>query len=211
MNQSMRKEGYKLGSEESLVKRWLKIGVELVVLTIVGLVVASCSGANGDSGTESTTGTQETVHSDLEPAPRTGHPAPEFTLTTLDGDEVSLSDFRGQPVILNFWASWCGPCRVEMPDLQKTYDTHGEDGVVVLGINLTRRENSLDDVPAFIDEFDLTFPIVLDEEGEVAKLYQVRGQPASVFIDANGIVQTMWQGPVTKQFIEDQLVDLTAS
>ncbi|MBV7332601.1 TlpA family protein disulfide reductase [Chloroflexi bacterium TSY] len=210
-----------MGLQESGLKKWLKIGVGLVALMIVSLVVISCSGTTDNlsavddnvaqPGAESAASTQDTANSDLEPAPRTGHPAPEFTLTTLDGDVVNLSDFRGQPVILNFWASWCGPCRVEMPDLQETYDTHSEDGVVVLGINLTRRENSLDDVPAFIDEFGLTFPIVLDEEGEVAKLYQVRGQPASAFIDANGVVQTMWQGPVTKQFIEDQLAGLTAS
>lgn len=143
----------------------------------------------------------------LEPAPRTGHPAPDFTLQTLDGQRVSLSDFQGRPVIVNFWATWCGPCRIEMPHLQESYTAHQGDEVVVLGVNLT----SLDDpgaIPGFVDEFKLTFPIVLDETGAVRSTYQLLGQPASVFIDRDGIIHEYFQGPINQQFIEETLAEI---
>lgn len=183
------------------------------------LLVAGCAGLGqgttaGNSSDGSATGgrdgaAQQSVSS-LPPAPKKEHPAPDFTLARLDGGSLSLAELRGTPVILNFWASWCGPCRLEMPHLEEASTKHGED-LVVLGVNLTQRENNLDDVPAFVDEFGLTFPVVLDEDGEVAKLYQVRGQPASVFIDAKGIVQTVFHGPVTQKFIEERIAEIRNS
>ncbi len=146
----------------------------------------------------------------LAPAPLPGRPAPDFTLSTLDGQPVQLSDLQGQPVILNFWATWCSPCRVEMPDLQAAHADHVDDGVVILGVNLTRRDN-LDDVPGFLDEFGITYPVVLDERGEVTNLYKVRGQPASVFIDKDGVVNQVFYGPVNKEFIETRIAELIES
>jgi peroxiredoxin len=146
----------------------------------------------------------------LEPAPVADHPAPEFTLNTLDGQEVSLSDFRGRPVIINFWATWCGPCRVEMPHFQEAYTAHQNNGLVILGVNLTERD-VVTEVPGFIDEFGLTFPIVLDESGEVAKTYKAFGQPASVFVDKDGIVHEVFYGPVNKAFIDARVAEMLAS
>lgn len=148
--------------------------------------------------------------SELPSAPKKDHPAPDFTLNRLDGGELTLSELRGVPVILNFWATWCGPCRLEMPHLQEASATHGED-LVILGVNLTQRENDTADIPTFVDEYGLTFPIVLDEEGTVAELYQVRGQPASVFINAEGIVHTVFYGPVTKDFIEERIMEINTT
>lgn len=143
----------------------------------------------------------------LPPAPTKGHPAPDFTLTTLDGREVSLSDFEGQPVIINFWATWCGPCRVEMPHLQEAYTTHQDEGLVVLGVNLTQRD-SVNAVPGFLDEFGLTFPIVLDKNGNVAEAYNVIGQPASVFVNKDGTVHEVFYGPVNRDFIDQRISEL---
>ena len=97
-----------------------------------------------------------------------------------------------------------------MPHLQEAHEQQGEE-VAVIGVNLTQRENNMDDIPAFVDEFGLTFPIVLDEDGDVAKLYEVRGQPASVFIDAQGIVSTVFYGPVTQNFIEERIAEIKQS
>ncbi|MDX1521243.1 MAG: TlpA disulfide reductase family protein, partial [Anaerolineae bacterium] len=147
---------------------------------------------------------------ELEPAPAAGHPAPDFALETLDGQEVRLSDFKGQPVIINFWATWCGPCRIEMPHLQAAYAEHQADGLVVLGVNLTARD-SVEDIPEFRDEFGLTFPIILDQDGEVATTYRLIGQPASVFVNKEGVVHEVFHGPINQQFIDERVELLLGS
>ncbi|NIP26695.1 MAG: redoxin domain-containing protein, partial [Phycisphaerae bacterium] len=113
-----------------------------------------------------------TAATNLDPAPAVGHPAPDFTLNNLAGQEVSLSDFRGRPVIVNFWATWCGPCRVEMPHLQDSYEAHKDDDLVVLAVNLTKRDDPAL-IPDFMNELGLSMPVVLDETGEVAETYQL--------------------------------------
>lgn len=176
----------------------------LVIIVIIGGVFFGLNSASEDGNTASTTA------SDLAPAPVAGHPAPDFTLRNLDGQEVNLSDFRGQPVIINFWATWCGPCRVEMPHFQEAYNAHQDDGLVILGVNLTERD-SVDAVPGFLEEFGLTFPIVLDEAGEVADTYKAFGQPASVFVNKDGVVHEVFYGPVNKAFIDERVAQLLGS
>src|SRR5437867_3055657 len=111
-----------------------------------------------------------------------GKQAPDFTLPTLAGTKVSLSQFHGQPVLINFWASWCLPCREEMPELVRSYETHKAEGFMVLGLNLTYSDTP-PDVQAFVSEFHMTFPVLLDQDGEVAeKLYPLPGVPTSIFI-----------------------------
>ena len=177
-------------------------------VVIIPLVVVIAIGAFALFGQQIGAETPKSANETLPPRPAKGHPAPEFTLVNLEGEEVRLEDFRGQPVILNFWASWCGPCRLEMPHLQAAYEEYGSDGVVILGVNLTKRESRMDDVTAFVDEFDLTFPIVLDDDGDVATIYEVHGQPTSVFIDKNGVVNTVFYGPVNEEFISARIQEL---
>jgi peroxiredoxin len=142
----------------------------------------------------------------LEPAPIKGHPAPDFALPTLDGQTIRLSDYKGQPVLVNFWATWCGPCRAEFPDFQKAW-VDNADNLVIIGVNNTSTDLK-DQVPAFVDEFGVTFPIVLDESGDTAKAYNILGLPTTIFIDRNGVVNEVFTGPLNKAYIETKLPEL---
>lgn len=128
-----------------------------------------------------------------------GDTAYDFYLEDMDGNFVSLSDFRGKKVFLNFWASWCPPCRVEMPHLQE-FAEENED-VVILGVNVTSSESSLDNVKGFVDEFGLTFPNLYGTD-DITYLYYVESLPTSYFIDSNGVVNESVIGPVTKDILE---------
>lgn len=115
--------------------------------------------------------------------------APNFELQTIEGEKVQLSDFRGKKVFLNFWASWCGPCKVEMPHMQNYYDAYQDlENVEILAVNMTTQERNRELVQKFIDANTLTFPIVLDTEGEVEKLYKVIGYPTTYLINEEGII-----------------------
>lgn len=115
-----------------------------------------------------------------------GDRAPDFKLTTLQGEQVRLSDYQGQPVMLNFWATWCGPCRFEMPNMEKLYQEHD---VEVLAVNLTTTERSTSDVEYFVESFNLNFDILLDKEDEVSDLYKTLAIPTTYMIDSQGIIQ----------------------
>lgn len=137
-----------------------------------------------------------------------GKPAPDFSLPTLDGKEVKLFDFKGKAVLINLWASWCPPCRYEMPGIQAAYEKYKDKGLVVLGIDFAAQDN-LQDVKAFIKEFKLTFPILLDESGEVsAGLYGMRGLPTSYFIDTNGILLRIQVGAMLPEKVEGYLAEI---
>jgi len=119
--------------------------------------------------------------------PQKGFYAPDLLLQNLSGQEISLRDFQGQAIILNFWATWCPPCKAEMPDLQKVYLQFQGRGLVVIGINRTDQEN-YSEVPDFIQANEITFPVLLDPTGEIAKKYNVSALPTTFFIQPDGII-----------------------
>ena len=121
-------------------------------------------------------------------APKQGFQAPDFTLTARDGQTITLSDLRGSPVLVNVWASWCGPCRAEMPAMQRLYERYQGQGFVILAVNATNQDSQANAL-AFAQELGLTFPILWDTHGDVTKLYQVNAMPSSFFIDETGIIQ----------------------
>ncbi len=116
-----------------------------------------------------------------------GSPAPDFTLTDMAGNPVSLSQFKGKVVILNFWATWCPPCRDEMPSMEKLYNEYGDKGLVMLAINV--EEKGRKTVAKFLKKTPYSFPILLDDKKSVStKLYEVFRYPESFIIDRNGVV-----------------------
>ncbi|MGM8363895.1 redoxin domain-containing protein [Virgibacillus sp. W0181] len=127
-----------------------------------------------------------------------GNLAPDFELTTLDGETVKLSDFRGERVMLNFWATWCPPCRAEMPDMQKF---HENTDVEILAVNLLETESGVDKVPEFIEEFGVTFRILLDEDSSVANRYEIQPIPTTFMIDSEGKIQNTTLGALNYELM----------
>ncbi len=114
-----------------------------------------------------------------------GNVAPDVKLTTLEGEEVYLSDYRGKRVMLNFWATWCPPCRAEMPDMEKF---HQDTDVEIIAVNLIETESNLDQVHDFIEDYGLTFSVLLDEGNNAANTYQIQPIPTSYLINSDGTI-----------------------
>ena len=141
-------------------------------------------------------------------APQIGFKAPGFNLSTLDGQELNLDDLRGSPIILNFWASWCPPCRAEMPDFQQSYQEFQDTDLRIIAINATNQD-SLKDVTAFVNLHQLKFPIILDTTGGTSRDYRVYSLPTTYFIDREGIIQEIIVGgPIPLTLIRIQATQL---
>ena len=131
-----------------------------------------------------------------------GSEAPDFTVYDLEGNAYKLSDFRGKPVLLNFWASWCGPCQMEMPDFQKFYETHG-DKVNFVIVKLTDgQQETVESASAFIAEKGYTFPVYYDTDIDAAMKYGVSAVPVSYFIDAEGYFVAWAQGALSADMLQ---------
>ncbi len=142
------------------------------------------------------------------PSPRQGFAAPDIDLERLDGERVRLSELRGQVVVLNFWASWCPPCRAEMPALQALHEQRGSQGVVVLAVNSTVQDSE-QAARDFAAEYGLTFPIGLDRDGQATRLYQVRALPSTFFIDRDGVIRrVVVGGPLHASVLETTVLEL---
>ena len=127
--------------------------------------------------------------------PRVGEPARDYAATNLMGDEVALADLRGKVVLLNLWATWCAPCRMETPYLQAVYEEHVDQGFEIVGISMDTGD-AADDVEMFVDEYAVTYTILHDPEMRGMELYRVLGLPATFLIDREGVLRWMRYGPI---------------
>jgi len=138
-------------------------------------------------------------------APQAGFAAPDFTLKTPTGKIYMLSDFHGQAVLVNLWATWCPPCRAEMPTIEKMYQEYKDQGFMVLAVDMTYQDDAFAIVP-FTKEHGLTFPILIEETGEVASAYQMRSLPSSYFINRAGIVtEVVIGGPMSEALLRTRI------
>ena len=145
------------------------------------------------------------------PSPRQGFLAPDFTLENAEGQEIQLSDLRGQPVLVNLWASWCVPCRTEMPALERVYQEYRSQGFVLLAVNATDQDNRPSAL-AFAQENGLTFPLLFDFDGQVSRLYQLRALPTSFFIKPDGTIQeVVVGGPMSEALLRVRIEQLLES
>ena len=184
----------------------------LLVATIVGvlLYVERTRGSGSqDSGGYGTVALPTALNPDGDNvSTEVGDLAPDFLLQTPDGGELRLSDLRGTAVLVNFWASWCTPCREEMPRIVRAHDANADYGFTVVAVDLQENDAIVQD---FADDFGMDFPIVIDRTGEVGETWRiggpVEGIPSSYFIDADGIVQARVFGPMSEETLA-QNIDL---
>ncbi|WP_142826090.1 peroxiredoxin family protein [Planococcus soli] len=183
----------------------------LVIAAMVAIVII---GAVQDNMAESEALDNMALGSDVDFLPTDeglakGEQAPDFQLTTLDGEAVRLSDYQGQKVMLNFWATWCPPCRAEMPHMQTYFEEQAEDeNVVILAVNLTTEDRGLGKIEDFVEEFGLEFAIPMDEHGDVGSTYQAVSIPTSYMIDTQGRVQNKIVGPMDLAMMEQLVEDM---
>ncbi len=146
--------------------------------------------------------------SGLIPSPREGFAAPDFTLELLGGGELSLSGLQGKAVVINLWASWCPPCRAEMPAIQAVYERNRERGLEVLAVNTTFQDSERD-AASFVQEFALTFPVPLDRTGSVSRQYQLRALPTTFFVDREGVIRkVVIGGPMSETTIQTAVEEI---
>lgn len=163
-------------------KQWT-IGL---VVAVLGLFSLSCSASGNVS---------------------VGSSAPDFTLTSSKGKQLRLEGFRGRPVLLNFFTTWCGPCRSEMPGMQSAYETYGPQGLVLVAVDLG---DSPEDVGAYRDELGLDFPLLIDQESRVGSQYGVSSYPRTFFIDRDGVIRKISFGSMEEGEIRAGVEDLLA-
>lgn len=189
---------------------WKKIAIVVVLLGLAGYAIYEQFGKEkvevADNQKQSTEDEKEVI---AQNGIEIGKVAPEFELSKLDGTKVKLSDLKGKKVIVNFWATWCGPCQREMPDMQEFYNKYQKD-VEILAVNYTASEGTdgKEKVRKFGEEKGVTFPILLDTDIKVTTTYKVITIPTSYFVDTNGVIQDKFIGPMTVQEMEKRVANL---
>lgn len=173
---------------------------KLITYILILVFGAIWIGLSATSGASTTAG--------VIPAPQEGFLAPDFSLESLTGETIQLSTRRGQPVIINIWASWCPPCRTEMPAMQRVYRDFKAQGLEILAVNATNQDSATD-AAAFADDKHLTFPILLDTSGSVSAAYQVHSLPTTFFVGRDGIIQEIViGGPMSETLLRTRVENL---
>lgn len=175
--------------KRSLLRIW-----SLLVCMVVTIGLLSCEGkkeSNPGQEKGEISGTQE-----LKESPQEGFLAPNFALQDLGGTQVSLSDFRGKVVLLNFWATWCSPCRMEIPSLEKLYQLRKDKEFEILAVSVDRTSPSK--VAAFVANYQMSFPVLVNPQGDVGQRYWARAIPTSFLLDKKGVIR--WKVPGARKW-----------
>lgn len=178
---------------------WILLGGGLLLGGLMALLIVVGGGAAGGSSRAPTP---------IPARATVGQPAPDFTALTPDNQEVTLSGLQGSPVAVNFWATWCGPCRVEMPVLQRASERYAESDLVILAVNAGESANM---VQSYMEALGLTFTALLDPDGSIVELYGIQAFPTTVWIDTQGIIQAKHLGPLSSDLIDSYMADLLGS
>ena len=177
----------------------------MLTLGLLALALSACTSAAPPSGpaVPHTIASESKLIGDTAPIeiPQVGQIAPDFQYTLPDGSTHMLSQLRGKKVLINFWATWCGPCRSEMPDLQKALGETG-DAVVVLGVN---KAQELKEIAPFADELRISFPLIANPAGDIAGRYGAQNLPTSYFINSDGTIGLKKTGVMNYAFIKTHI------
>jgi cytochrome c biogenesis protein CcmG, thiol:disulfide interchange protein DsbE len=182
----------------------------LLVLGVTAAIVAAAATMIDRPGSEDATGGAvtaiELTGQGRGDPPVIGGPAQDFSAVTVDGKEVSLSDFKGHPVWLTFGASWCAACKAEAFDIQNAYAAHEGEGAVVLGVFISEDDATVRD---YAGRVGLTYPAIADPNTDIASAYRVLGVPAHFFIDADGVIRSISTGTLSPQQMDESITGLT--
>ena len=184
------------------MNRWI------IIVVIVGMLGwAGYEYFSSDSGPESELPGTDSVEGiegggDIAEGLEKGEMAPDFELELMNGESVKLSEFRGEKVMLNFWATWCPPCRAEMPDMQKL---HENKDVTILAVDLLGQESGMEAVEEFLEDYGITFNVLLDDDLVVAEAYGIQPIPTTYMIDTNGVIQNMAFGALNYELMVQEL------
>ena len=187
-----------------------KIFALLVVVVLIAIALTNFMKSKiADAEKIDTSSTQVSSTVENESGLKVGQTAPDFTLKTLDGKEAKLSDYRGKKVILNFWATWCPPCKAEIPHMEKYYKKSAkDDNVEILAVNLKKSDKDEDYIKDFVKSYDMTYPVLLDTDGEQQEQYQIVTIPTTYFIDTKGKIQTTITGPMDQKKMSDIIANI---
>jgi cytochrome c biogenesis protein CcmG/thiol:disulfide interchange protein DsbE len=196
-------------------RRPVRFAAALLVLLLMALLLGACGGADDAPATSA----GPSIAPESLPAgfgrgyptvaaegdadatqARPGEPAPNFRLTLADGSSLSLESLRGRPVLINHWATWCGPCRLEMPEIVEAAKAHPD--LVVVGANLMETQETM---APFVEQYAMEFPVTVDPDGLLSQLYGVRGLPMTIFIDREGVISAVWAGILTPDKLDELL------
>ena len=184
-------------SRKTNIPAMLILGAGLILLGVAAFIALPRADASANA---STAGGSLTVPVEVD------YEAPKLTLSDLDGAEHSLTDYQGQVVLVNLWATWCPPCKAEMPTLKAYYEDHTADGFVTIAIN---DGDPADAVAAFVQEYDLTFPVWLDPTYEATeRAFKARNLPSSFVIDREGNIRLRWVGEIDRAALEKYVTPL---
>jgi peroxiredoxin len=191
-------------------RNWLLLIAGFAVLAaMAALFIGAYVPSGGDASTVAGPSQSEVALPQSGPPLEVGFQPYNFALQDLEGNSVALGDYIGRPLIINYWATWCAPCRVEMPHLQNTFEARGADGLALLALN---QDESAPEVEAFFDEFGLTFTALMDEDGQTSENYGVgRILPTTFFINADGEITAIHRGPMTQGQIDGYLAETIPS